>query len=94
MAGISLKVNGQVHTVDVDPETPLLYVLSDDLRTPKMCAEPVLRAGEELTLLKFLRCVNSTADAARHGSSPTERVQVSTHSPAVRWQRMLLRLGD
>jgi nicotinate dehydrogenase subunit A len=34
---ISLKVNGQVHTVDVDPETPLLYVLSDELhlRGPK-----------------------------------------------------------
>lgn len=37
MAAISLKVNGQVHTVDVDPQTPLLYVLSDDLelRGPK-----------------------------------------------------------
>lgn len=37
MAAISLKVNGHVHTVDVDPETPLLYVLSDDLqlRGPK-----------------------------------------------------------
>jgi nicotinate dehydrogenase subunit A len=32
MAGISLKVNGQTHTVDVDPTTPLLYVLSDDLQ--------------------------------------------------------------
>jgi len=34
---ISLKVNGQSHTVDVDPATPLLYVLSDDLalRGPK-----------------------------------------------------------
>jgi nicotinate dehydrogenase subunit A len=32
MAAISLKVNGQVHTVDVDPGTPLLYVLSDDLQ--------------------------------------------------------------
>jgi nicotinate dehydrogenase subunit A len=31
MAAISLKVNGQVHTVDVDPETPLLYVLGDEL---------------------------------------------------------------
>ena len=31
MASISLKVNGRVHTVDVDPETPLLYVLSDEL---------------------------------------------------------------
>ena len=37
MAAISLTVNGQVYTVDVDPETPLLYVLSDDLqlRGPK-----------------------------------------------------------
>jgi nicotinate dehydrogenase subunit A len=32
MAAISLKVNGRVHAVDVDPKTPLLYVLSDDLR--------------------------------------------------------------
>jgi nicotinate dehydrogenase subunit A len=37
MAAISLTVNGHVYTVDVDPETPLLYVLSDDLqlRGPK-----------------------------------------------------------
>jgi nicotinate dehydrogenase subunit A len=37
MTGISLRVNGRVHSVDVDPETPLLYVLSDDLqlRGPK-----------------------------------------------------------
>ena len=37
MAPISLKVNGRVHKVDVDPETPLLYVLSDELhlRGPK-----------------------------------------------------------
>jgi nicotinate dehydrogenase subunit A len=34
---LSLKVNGQAHAVDVDPTTPLLYVLSDDLalRGPK-----------------------------------------------------------
>jgi nicotinate dehydrogenase subunit A len=34
---IELKVNGKFHTVDVDPTTPLLYVLSDDLelRGPK-----------------------------------------------------------
>ena len=37
MGAISLKVNGGVHVVDVDPETPLLYVLSDELhlRGPK-----------------------------------------------------------
>jgi nicotinate dehydrogenase subunit A len=37
MAAISLKVNRRIHQVDNDPETPLLYVLSDDLqmRGPK-----------------------------------------------------------
>ncbi len=32
MSVFTLKVNGQSHTVDVDPTTPLLYVLSDDLQ--------------------------------------------------------------
>ena len=32
MARISLKVNGKTHVVDVDPETPLLYVLRNDLQ--------------------------------------------------------------
>jgi len=32
MGAIILTVNGQRHTVDVDPATPLLYVLSDDLQ--------------------------------------------------------------
>jgi nicotinate dehydrogenase subunit A len=31
MSTIALKVNGRSQTVDVDPTTPLLYVLSDDL---------------------------------------------------------------
>jgi len=31
MSAITLRVNGQSHTLDVDPTTPLLYVLSDDL---------------------------------------------------------------
>jgi nicotinate dehydrogenase subunit A len=37
MSTIKLTVNGHAHTVDVDPATPLLYVLSDDLqlRGPK-----------------------------------------------------------
>jgi nicotinate dehydrogenase subunit A len=37
MANFNLRVNGRSHTVDVDPATPLLYVLSDDLelRGPK-----------------------------------------------------------
>jgi nicotinate dehydrogenase subunit A len=32
MSVLTLKVNGRAHTVDVDPTTPLLYVLSDDLQ--------------------------------------------------------------
>ncbi|HUK36554.1 MAG TPA: 2Fe-2S iron-sulfur cluster-binding protein [Vicinamibacterales bacterium] len=34
---LSITVNGHAHTVDVDPTTPLLYVLSDELalRGPK-----------------------------------------------------------
>jgi len=37
MSALTFKVNGRSHTLDVDPSTPLLYVLSDDLelRGPK-----------------------------------------------------------
>jgi len=37
MSALTLKVNGRSHALDVDPTTPLLYVLSDDLelRGPK-----------------------------------------------------------
>ena len=37
MSTVALTVNGRSHTVDVDPATPLLYVLNDDLalRGPK-----------------------------------------------------------
>jgi nicotinate dehydrogenase subunit A len=31
MSRLTLKVNGRTHDVDLDPTTPLLYVLSDDL---------------------------------------------------------------
>ena len=32
MSDISLKVNGTTHTLDIDPSTPLLYILRNDLR--------------------------------------------------------------
>jgi nicotinate dehydrogenase subunit A len=37
MQNIDIRVNGKVHQVTADPETPLLFVLSDDLglRGPK-----------------------------------------------------------
>jgi len=37
MATVTLRVNGFTHTLEIDPATPLLYALSDDLelRGPK-----------------------------------------------------------
>jgi nicotinate dehydrogenase subunit A len=37
MSEVTLKVNGRTHDLDLDPATPLLYALSDDLqlRGPK-----------------------------------------------------------
>jgi nicotinate dehydrogenase subunit A len=37
MSKISLKVNGRLHTLELEPETPLLFALSDEigLRGPK-----------------------------------------------------------
>jgi nicotinate dehydrogenase subunit A len=42
MSGIILRVNGKTHTLDLDPGTPLLYALSDDLelRGPKFGCGP------------------------------------------------------
>ena len=31
MSNITLKVNGKTHTVDIEPSTPLLYILRNDL---------------------------------------------------------------
>jgi aerobic-type carbon monoxide dehydrogenase small subunit (CoxS/CutS family) len=31
MSNITLKVNGSAHTLDIDPATPLLYILRNDL---------------------------------------------------------------
>src|SRR5260370_4557943 len=31
MSNIALKVNGRMHALDVDPATPLLYILRNDL---------------------------------------------------------------
>ena len=36
MAPLVLHVNDQTHTLDVDPDTPLLYVLSTAIRSPTM----------------------------------------------------------
>jgi nicotinate dehydrogenase subunit A len=70
MAALSLTVNGRSHSVDVDPDTPLLNVLTDDLQLngPKFgcglseCgACTVLLDGEPVR-----SCVLLMSDAAGH----------------------------
>ncbi len=70
MAAFSLTVNGSSHTVDADPDSPLLYVLQDDLQLngPKFgcglgqCgACTVLLDGEPIR-----SCTTAMSDAAGH----------------------------
>ena len=70
MAALSLTVNGRSYSVDVDPDTPLLNVLTDDLQLngPKFgcglseCgACTVLLDGEPIR-----SCSMSMSDAAGH----------------------------
>lgn len=70
MAPISLKVNGRVHKVDVDPSTPLLYVLSDELHLhgPKFgCG--MAQCGACTVLLKgeaVRSCVMPVSEVKQH----------------------------
>jgi len=70
MAAFSLTVNGSSHTVDADPDSPLLYVLQEDLQLngPKFgcglgqCgACTVLMDGEPIR-----SCTTAMSDAAGH----------------------------
>jgi len=70
MAAFSLTVNGSPHTVDADPDSPLLYVLQEDLQLngPKFgcglgqCgACTVLLDGEPIR-----SCTTAMSDAAGH----------------------------
>jgi len=68
MSAISLKVNGRPQTLDLDPSTPLLYVLSDDLglRGPKFgCG--LAQCGSCTVLVKgraIRSCVTPVASVA------------------------------
>ena len=70
MAVIALKVNGRSHSVEVDPATPLLYVLSDDLglRGPKFgcglgqCGSCTVIAGDR-AVRSCVTPVSSVANA-------------------------------
>jgi nicotinate dehydrogenase subunit A len=68
MSKLTLKVNGRAHALDVDPSTPLLYVLSDDLglRGPKFgCG--VAQCGSCMVIMdgRAIRsCVTPVSQAA------------------------------
>jgi nicotinate dehydrogenase subunit A len=68
MSVLILKVNGRSHTLDVDPATPLLYVLSDDLelRGPKFgCGLGQCGACTVLVKGQAIRsCVTTTGSVA------------------------------
>ncbi len=56
---LALKVNGASHAVDVDPTTPLPYILSDDLalRGPKFgCGLAQCGSCTVLVTSKAARC--------------------------------------
>ena len=70
MAAMTLHVNGQSASLDINPDTPLLYVLADDLQLngPKFgcglaeCgACTVLMDGQPIR-----SCVTAVSDAAGH----------------------------
>lgn len=74
MAAIVLKVNGRTHTVDVDPQTPLLYVLSDELqlRGPKFgCGLAQCGACTVLIQGKAVRSCVMPLGAVKHNDVTT-----------------------
>ena len=84
MAAVSLTVNGRGYSLDVDPETPLLYVLTEDLQLngPKFgcglsqCgACTVLLDGEPIR-----SCVTPMSDVAEHKVTTIEGLG-TTDSP-------------
>ena len=44
MARINLDVNGKVHTIDADPDMPLLYALRNDIGLNNPQAPPTTSA--------------------------------------------------
>ena len=76
MAAISLTVNGRSYSADVDPDSPLLYVLQDDLKLngPKFgcglgqCgACTVLLDGQPIR-----SCITAMSDANGHAVTTIE----------------------
>ena len=74
MSAITLKVNGQTHSLDLDPATPLLYALSDDLelRGPKFgCGLGQCGACTVILKGQAVRSCITTVKAAEGGEITT-----------------------
>jgi nicotinate dehydrogenase subunit A len=74
MSAITLKVNGRTHSLDLDPATPLLYALSDDLelRGPKFgCGLGQCGACTVILKGQAVRSCITTVKAAEGGEVTT-----------------------
>jgi len=74
MSAITLKVNGRTHSLDLDPATPLLYALSDDLelRGPKFgCGLGQCGACTVILKGQAVRSCITTVKAAEAGEITT-----------------------
>ena len=91
MSKMTLTVNGRPHDVDVDPATPLLYVLSDDLqlRGPKFgCGLGQCGACTVIVKGQALRsCVTPVVGCGRRGCRHARRArharEAASHSTGV-----------
>src|SRR5882724_2577544 len=76
MSAVKLTVNGSTHNVEVDPDTPLLYVLADDLQLngPKFgCG--LAQCGACTVLLDgqpIRSCTTPMSDVAGHAVTTIE----------------------
>jgi aerobic-type carbon monoxide dehydrogenase small subunit (CoxS/CutS family) len=71
---MTLKVNGRDHQIDAEPDTPLLYVLRDDLlqRNPKANDEQIraelaphlCRCGTHMRILRAVHRARRLMDTA------------------------------
>jgi nicotinate dehydrogenase subunit A len=83
MANISITVNGQLYSTDVDPTTPLLYVLQDDLKLngPKFgCG--LAQCGACTVLLDGVpirSCVTALSKVAGHSVTTIEGLGTVDH---------------
>jgi hypothetical protein len=97
MATLTLTVNGHAHTVDVDPTTPLLYVLSDDLtlRGPKFgCGLGQCGACTVLAQGRALRSCVTPVGTMTGDARAAASAAASVHRRAGSTMRFLFERGD